>query len=88
MNIKLKWTKKLSISFLLFLFFFTFCSRSIFYILTPKVQIESTKSGKIINHQSFNTIETYFTDVDSIRLPYNFEKGLYVKKSLRTRAKM
>lgn len=79
-----KLTKKWTIGFIAVMLFFTFFSQTIYSFLTPKVKVESTKRGTIIEQETLKNIEVQYTDLISLKGDYTFESPLYIDKIVVT----
>lgn len=75
---KTSFTIKLAAFFLITMLFFTFCSKSIVYIFTPKVTAELAQSGYIETSYDFSSIEFIYDSIKSIKIPEKLAESMTI----------
>ena len=80
MNLKI--TKKIAVIFLSVLLFFTFSSRTIHYLMLPKVVATKAAWGSMVDEYSIpsDNIEKYIFDKQAISIDEKLSRPLYIKQ--------
>jgi len=79
---KSKTSRYILIAFLLIMLFFTFISRSINYLMTPKVITASVESGYITNEFIFAGVSFYYEDAEKIHIGTRLLNPIYATQLL------
>lgn len=70
--------KKSTIAFIGIMLFFTFFSRTLHYLTTPKVLATITESGYLKDTYTIDSIEPYSENVHSVTIPFKLQQPLPV----------